>query len=229
MGGSVVGIATIATVALLNSGPKNDMSNTVVENAEVKKEICIQPPIAGKETPYTTYRISAKNGGVINYPTGSSISIPANAFVNTNGEPVSDSIDIKYREFHNPLEIFLSGIPMTYDSAGVTRTLESAGDVYKRQIMRRVIQQVEKLDSIYHREHLPQLKTITYITDSICYNACTLSHHAEAKAIISMTNSGYTAFKLSSHRPKAHIFIFTDNLHLLTTLSLVWGVRGRCV
>ncbi len=94
------------------------------------------------------------------------------------------------------------------------------------EIMRRIIKQVEQLDSIYYREHPPQLKTITYISDSICYNACTLCHHADAKAIISMTNSGYTAFKLSSHRPKAHIFIFTDNLHLLTTLSLVWGVRG---
>jgi pyruvate kinase len=94
------------------------------------------------------------------------------------------------------------------------------------EIMRRVIEQVERVDSIYYREHLPQLKTITYITDSICYNAVTLCHHSEAKAIISMTNSGYTAFKLSSHRPKAHIFIFTDNRHLLTTLSLVWGVRG---
>ena len=41
-----------------------------------------------------------------------------------------------------------------------------------------------------------------------------------------MTNSGYTAFKLSSHRPKANIFIFTDNRSLLNTLSLVWGVRG---
>ena len=95
-----------------------------------------------------------------------------------------------------------------------------------RSMMRRIITQVEELDSIYYKEHTPQIKTITYITDSICYNACTLSHHAEAKAIISMTNSGYTAFKLSSHRPKAHIFIFTDNLQLLTTLSLVWGVRG---
>jgi pyruvate kinase len=94
------------------------------------------------------------------------------------------------------------------------------------EIMRRVIEQVEQVDSIYYREHLPQLKTITYITDSICYNAVTLCHHSDAKAIISMTNSGYTAFKLSSHRPKAHIFIFTDNRHLLTTLSLVWGVRG---
>jgi pyruvate kinase len=41
-----------------------------------------------------------------------------------------------------------------------------------------------------------------------------------------MTNSGYTAFKLSSHRPKANIFTFTDNPSLLTTLSLVWGVYG---
>lgn len=93
-------------------------------------------------------------------------------------------------------------------------------------IMRRIITEVEDLDTIYYKEHTPSIKTITYITDSICYNACSLAHHAGAQAIISMTNSGYTAFKLSSHRPKAPIFIFTDNLSLLTTLSLVWGVRG---
>jgi pyruvate kinase len=41
-----------------------------------------------------------------------------------------------------------------------------------------------------------------------------------------MTHSGYTAFKLSSHRPKANIFMFTDNYDILTTLNLVWGVKG---
>ncbi len=94
------------------------------------------------------------------------------------------------------------------------------------EIMRKIITEVEELDSIYYKENTPQIKTITYITDSICFNACSLAHHAGANAIISMTNSGYTAFKLSSHRPKAPIFIFTDNLSLLTTLNLVWGVRG---
>ncbi|HOZ88442.1 MAG TPA: pyruvate kinase, partial [Bacteroidia bacterium] len=94
------------------------------------------------------------------------------------------------------------------------------------EMMRRIITEVEELDSIYYKEHTPQIKTITYITDSICYNACSLAHHAGAQAIISLTNSGYTAFKLSSHRPKAPVFIFTDNLSLLTMLSLVWGVRG---
>ena len=94
------------------------------------------------------------------------------------------------------------------------------------EYMKRIITQIEDSGSIYHREHEPELKTVTYIADSICYNACIMSKQAGAKAIISITNSGYTAFELSSHRPKANIFIFTDNKTLLNALSLVWGVRG---
>jgi pyruvate kinase len=94
------------------------------------------------------------------------------------------------------------------------------------ETMSKIISQVENLDHIYFRENEPEKNTITYITDSICYNACILARHADVKAIISMTNSGYSAFKLSSHRPKSHIFIFTDNKTLLSTLSLIWGVRG---
>jgi pyruvate kinase len=94
------------------------------------------------------------------------------------------------------------------------------------EIMRKVITQVEENDIIYYREHAPEKKTITYVTDSICHNACTLANQAGVKAIISMTNSGYTAYKLASHRPKANVYIFTDNNSLLTALSLVWGVKG---
>jgi pyruvate kinase len=94
------------------------------------------------------------------------------------------------------------------------------------EYMRRIIHQVENGAAIYYRHHEPQLKTNTFITDSICYNACNLAKQAGVKAIISMTHSGYTAYRLSSHRPKAAIYIFTDNPSLLTALSLVWGVRG---
>ncbi len=94
------------------------------------------------------------------------------------------------------------------------------------EIMRKIITQVEDLDSIYYRQHVPEMKTGTFITDSICYTASVLAKEADVKAIITMTNSGYSAFKLSSHRPKAGIFVFTENRSLLTTLSLVWGVRG---
>jgi pyruvate kinase len=94
------------------------------------------------------------------------------------------------------------------------------------QHMQRIIERVEREESIYYREHPPALKNQTYISDTICYNACVTARQANVKAIISMTYSGYTAFKLSSHRPKANIFIFTENRRLLNTLSLIWGVRG---
>lgn len=94
------------------------------------------------------------------------------------------------------------------------------------EYMRRIITQIESDDRIYYKEHEPELKTVTYITDSICYNASVMAKQASVTAIVSMTHSGYTAFKLSSHRPKANIYIFTDNQYLLNALSLVWGVRG---
>lgn len=95
------------------------------------------------------------------------------------------------------------------------------------QQMHRIVRYIEENEkSIYFREHHPELHNITFISDSICYNACVMAKHAGVTAISTMTNSGYTAFKLSSHRPKANIFTFTDNPSLLTTLSLVWGVYG---
>lgn len=67
---------------------------------------------------------------------------------------------------------------------------------------------------------------MNFIPESICVNACEMARHSDAKAIIAMTHSGMTAFKISSQRPKSNIYIFTDNRSLLNTLSLLWGVRG---
>jgi pyruvate kinase len=94
------------------------------------------------------------------------------------------------------------------------------------QHMNKILAAVESEGKIYHKDHPPVVKNQTFISDSICFNACVMAQHSGAKGIVSMTNSGYTAFKLSSHRPLANIFIFTDNPTLLNTLNLVWGVRG---
>lgn len=94
------------------------------------------------------------------------------------------------------------------------------------QRIHKIVSRVEQEERIYFREHSPSLKTQTFISDSICYNACVMARQAHVSAIITMTNSGYTAFRISSHRPRANIFVFTDNNTLLTTLNLVWGVRG---
>ncbi len=130
---AVVGVVGVASLVYMFAG-KDPIKTTANVDGETPKKVeaCVTPPIAGQEMPYAIYRISAKDGGILNYPNGSAITIPANAFKNKSGEQVSDSVDIKYREFHTPLDIFLSGIPMEYDSAGLVRTLESAGMIEVR-------------------------------------------------------------------------------------------------
>ena len=67
--------------------------------------------------------------------------------------------------------------------------------------------------------------TPTFLADSICSGASTLAQHIKAKAIITLTHSGYTAIRVSSHRPKSMIFAFTNNTLQLHKLSLVWGIQ----
>lgn len=92
--------------------------------------------------------------------------------------------------------------------------------------MSNIVTEMEKFDGIYNKEELPEKNHKRFITDSICFNACRLSQRVEADAIITMSFSGYTAYKIASQRPKAPIFVFTSNRQILTQLNLVWGVRA---
>lgn len=63
------------------------------------------------------------------------------------------------------------------------------------------------------------------ITQVLCYQATkTIDLLPRAKAIATLTSSGYTAYHLSPQRPNTQILVFTDNPELLTRLSLLWGV-----
>lgn len=93
--------------------------------------------------------------------------------------------------------------------------------------MSKIIKEIESFEGIYHHETLPdEVTNERFITDSVCYNAVRLAQRVEAKVIITMTHSGYTAFKISSQRPKARVIVFTSNKEALQTLSLVWGVTA---
>jgi pyruvate kinase len=94
------------------------------------------------------------------------------------------------------------------------------------EYMRNVVHSVESTGFRYNRQHQPDVSSDSFISDSVCYNACVMASQVGAKAIAGFSRSGYTAFKVSSQRPRADIFIFTDRRALLSTLSLVWGVRG---
>jgi pyruvate kinase len=95
------------------------------------------------------------------------------------------------------------------------------------QAMVNIVEEVENFESIYYHESAPaESREERFISDSVCYNACRLAKRVDAEAIITMTHSGYTAIKVSSQRPKSHIFVFTGNKKILSMMSLVWGVRA---
>ncbi len=92
------------------------------------------------------------------------------------------------------------------------------------EAMNKIIEEAEKVYSPRNRP-APSLKSRTFLSDAVCFNAAKTADEIKAKAIVGMTSSGYTAFKVSSYRPKAEIFMFSDRMHMLATLNLVWGVR----
>lgn len=96
------------------------------------------------------------------------------------------------------------------------------------ETMRKIIAEVEKKEYRYNRSEdlKPQPHSPSFHSDAICYNACKIADDVEAKALIGMTQSGYTAFMLSSYRPFSPLYIFTKERSLVNQLSLSWGVRA---
>lgn len=92
--------------------------------------------------------------------------------------------------------------------------------------MQKIIDWTEDHGLKYFRGSAPAEMSKTFLQDSMCFNAVQMAQQINARAIITFTHSGYTAFRISSHRPKADIFAFTSNKSLLPMLSLVWGVRA---
>ncbi|MDP2174634.1 MAG: pyruvate kinase [Bacteroidota bacterium] len=94
------------------------------------------------------------------------------------------------------------------------------------ETMEKIVRDVEKDRRVYFKGTKPTSESDTFVSDEICFTAVRMSDHLKAKSIVGMTRSGYSALEISSYRPKADIYIFTNNEVLLKAMSLVWGVRG---
>lgn len=92
--------------------------------------------------------------------------------------------------------------------------------------MTQIIEAVEDSPLIVVPQNPPHVRTKRFITKSICYHAAIMANDIKAKAISTLTNSGYTAFQISAWRPSAHILVYTSNKRILTQLNLLWGVNA---
>ena len=128
---------------------------------------------------------------------------PTRAEVNDVGNSVMDGADA----------VMLSG-----------ETSVGAYPVQVIEQMSRIIKSVESSDLIKVPMQTPFIRSGRYVTNSICFHAATMANEMNAKVISTLTNSGYTAHRISSYRPNSHILVFTSSKRILTQLSLLWGV-----
>ena len=91
--------------------------------------------------------------------------------------------------------------------------------------MGKIISGVENSPLIKVPNTLPEIKSKRVITKAVCFHACNIANEIGASAICTLTNSGYTAWQISSWRPSAMILVFTSNKKVLSQLCLLWGVK----
>jgi pyruvate kinase len=106
---------------------------------------------------------------------------------------------------------------------------ETAAGKYPLEVIRsmvRTIGSVEKQGNVFYRFREVELGSSNFHTDSLILTACKLAKEVNAKAIVGMTQLGYSAYKAASHRPNANIFAFTSNAEIINTMNLVWATRA---
>ena len=91
--------------------------------------------------------------------------------------------------------------------------------------MGKIISGVENSPLIKVPNTLPEIKSKRVITKAVCFHACNIANEIGASAICTLTNSGYTAWQISSWRPSAMILVFTSKKRVLSQLCLLWGVK----
>ncbi|MEL6942098.1 MAG: hypothetical protein AAFO82_05465 [Bacteroidota bacterium] len=139
--GSAIAAATIGVVFWFNRTTVDVTEQYYNEQlAYFEEQPYINPPLENVSPTFASYQVNGSTGGTYDYGENSKLIVPQGAFQGANGQAIEGEVNLFYREMHDAVDFFLSGIPLTYDSAGVNYTLESAGmiEIYAEQDGKRV-------------------------------------------------------------------------------------------
>ena len=105
-------------------------------------------------------------------------------------------------------------------------TAAGAYPVEAVRVMDRIARRAEAdIDYKVNREKMLKKDRIkTDITAAICHASCTVAEEVEAKAIITVTISGFTASRLSRLRPSVPVISCTTNATVACQSNLLFGV-----
>jgi hypothetical protein len=124
----VVSVVVIVLLSIRNcscNSPKTAAKPEVSSN----NYLLTNPPLPGLDIPYQKFEVDPSQPNVLYSKYGAKINIPADAFLDKDGNIINDKVQLSFREFYNPLDFYLAGIPMNYNDNGVDKVLESGGMV----------------------------------------------------------------------------------------------------
>lgn len=139
LGGALLILAGLATWMLIPLDKEDAISRQVEQNIpetmprtqedseDLVRAPLVRLPVNEWDIAFSRYTLDATKGGIIAHPSGTKIRVPGSCLIDQNGKKVSGVVEFRYREFHDPIDIALSGIPMHYDSAGTNYYFQTAG------------------------------------------------------------------------------------------------------
>lgn len=110
-----------------NSQQRDDLAGETKAVPKRPMLDCIKQPIPGININDTSYTFNSASGANFSYYSGSELSVDKNAFMYDNGKDYQGTVKLFYREFRNPVEIMLSGIPMYNNDGGEEKLFKSGG------------------------------------------------------------------------------------------------------
>lgn len=114
-----------------------------------------------------------------------------------------------------------------YDgSSAIMLSGETAAGAYPVEAVRTMAMIAESAESgINYKKRFYNLDPhIRSITDAVTHSTCAAAFDLDAKAIIAVSQSGYTARKVSRFRPSAPIIAATTSVKAYNQLAMNWGV-----
>lgn len=125
----------------------------------------------------------------------------------------AETTDVANAIFDGTSAIMLSG-----------ETAAGAYPVEAVQMMARIASRTEQAINYHGRfDDLPKSKNPN-ITDAICHATCSTAYDLDAKAIITVTKTGFSARMISRYRPGCDIFGCAMDEKVCRQLNLAWGV-----
>lgn len=129
---SLVLLAAVSVWYFQSSSHADSTTETVDQMQSVQTQfakLTVNEPFKEVTTPLE--KIIVKDPSqitVLTLASGSTVEVPANAFVDEQGQPVHTPVTIHFREFHNASDVIASGIPMRVRKAnGEDEWMQTAG------------------------------------------------------------------------------------------------------